>query len=235
MKIKFIAKSKEYFDIAPKPVLVSVPDWYNSEKSYNPKKGVFQGNPTSTIKKCLPVIDSMKAGYYLVLPCDVWVENDGEKIKFEYAWDNLQLVGGQAKMQYENYPIPSEYYQVAFKWTNYWIIKTPKNWSSLFIHPLHYDNLPYETLSAIVDTDKFPTTINFPFIFRKDFSGLIPKGTPIVQVIPFKRETVTCEYSYDKGVLKNLWDKAHTEFFNRYGKNFFSPKKYSEPKCPFSL
>jgi hypothetical protein len=182
----------------------------------------------------MPVFDMMTAGYHITLPCDVWVKNDGNNINFKPASDDLHLVSGQRKDQYENYPIANEYYDVVFKWTNNWIVNTPKGWSCLFVHPYHYEDLPFKTLSGMVDTDKYPASVNFPFLFRKDFQGLIPKGTPIVQIIPFKREKMIHEYSYDTGFFKRLWNKAHTEFFNRYGKNFREKKVYEEKRsCPF--
>jgi hypothetical protein len=46
--------------------------------------------------------------------------------------------------------------------------------------------------------------INFPFFLKKDFNGIIKAGTPIIQAIPFKRETWDMEvidsgkpYKYD--------------------------------------
>jgi hypothetical protein len=58
----------------------------------------------------------------------------------------------------------------------------------------------------VVDTDKHPIVINFPFVINKDFSGIIPAGTPIIQAIPFKRDTwdskvidEDASYSYEFG------------------------------------
>ena len=48
----------------------------------------------------------------------------------------------------------------------------------------------FEIISGIVDTDNYINTINFPFILHKrDEQFLIKKGEPMVQVIPFKRES----------------------------------------------
>jgi len=242
--IKFIATDKNFLDIAPRPVPSSkiVPTWYKNTLTYsNDKKSVDRYNdPNSTIKMCMPVTDSMNAGYTITLPCDVWVFNEGEnKIKFQWAWDELKLVGLQSKEYHELYPVPDNHYTQVFKWTNYWTVKTPKNWSCLFTHPLHHDDFPFKTMTALVDTDKFPIPINLPFFLKKDFSGLIPKGTPLVQIIPFKREKFVSEFSWDEGnVLSKIWTKAHTEFFGRYLKNFRSQKTFEEgevkkSKCPF--
>jgi len=238
MRVKFIAESKDYYDTYPRPTPAynSRPNWYEKMPSYiNGKKEVDEnGDPTSTMKKCMPLFDMMTAGYHITLPCDIWVKNDGVNVIFKPSSDDLNLVSGHPKEQYQHYPIDNSYYDFVFKWFNNWIVNTEKGWSCLFVHPYHYDDLPFHTFSGMVDTDKHPTPVNFPFIFKKDFTGLIPKGTPIVQIIPFKREKFVHEYNYDQGFFKKLWDKAHTEFFNRYGKNFRTKKVYQEKSCPFA-
>lgn len=241
--IKFIAENKEFLDIAPKPEPSShnLPVWFKNTPSYiNGKKDIdVYSDPNSTIKKCMPVVDAMTAGYHIVLPCDLWVYNEGpDKIKFQWSWENLELISNTRKEQHALYPVPDGFYSTAFKWMNYWITKTPKGWSCLFTHPLHYDDLPFKCFTAMVDTDKYPSPVNFPFFLRKNFSGMIPKGTPLMQVIPFKREHFKSEFSYDKGILKNIWDKAQTEFFDRYLKNFRTPKNFEQggiSKCPFAF
>jgi hypothetical protein len=46
----------------------------------------------------------------------------------------------------------------------------------------------FQVLSGVVDTDAFPTPVNFPFIATaEDGVHVLPKGTPLVQVIPFRR------------------------------------------------
>lgn len=242
--IQFIAETKEFLEIAPKPTVASknVPEWFKKMPSYvNNVKGIDQyGDPTSTVKKCMPVNDCINAGYNIVLPCDVWITNHGDdKLKIQWAWENIKIVTGQRPDQHEGYPIPEGYNTSVFKFINHWIVKTPKNWSCLLTHPLHHEELPFRTLSSVVDTDRYPSPIHFPFFLKKGFNGLIPQGTPIVQIIPFKREKFRSTYSWDKdGKLATIWKKAHNIFFDRYLKNFRSPKTYEEgdvkvSKCPF--
>ena len=48
----------------------------------------------------------------------------------------------------------------------------------------------FKILDGIVDTDTYYNQVNFPFIWTGgDGEYTLPKGTPIVQVIPFKRTT----------------------------------------------
>ncbi|RUV52573.1 hypothetical protein EOA85_28405, partial [Mesorhizobium sp. M5C.F.Ca.IN.020.29.1.1] len=75
------------------------------------------------------------------------------------------------------------------KFHNYWSIRTPPGWSCLFLPPLNRPTQPFECVAGIVDTDRYAADIHFPF-FATAPDGLyvIEKGTPLVQVIPVRRE-----------------------------------------------
>jgi hypothetical protein len=240
-KITFLADSKHMLNLLERPIpaIKKLPNWIQNTPSYiNNTKGVDHFNdPDSTVKKCMPVMDSMTAGYYILTHSDIWVENKGpENFMIRWAWDTIKVIEVHKKEQLQLYPTPEGYCKTPFKFLNPWIIKTKKQWSSFLTHPLHYDDLPFRCVPAIVDTDKHPIPINFIFFIKNGFSGLIPKGTPIMQVIPFKRENCKSEFSYDKGKLKLEWEKAYSVFFDRYKRFFRSPKKYEQGdirKCPF--
>jgi hypothetical protein len=57
-------------------------------------------------------------------------------------------------------------------------------------HPLNRTDLPFYTLSGIVDSDNYMGEGKVPFFIKKDFTGIIPAGTPIVQIIPIKTDEV---------------------------------------------
>ncbi|HEY9182466.1 MAG TPA: hypothetical protein VIQ99_04650, partial [Gammaproteobacteria bacterium] len=48
--------------------------------------------------------------------------------------------------------------------------------------------LPFLTMSGIVDNDKVHLPGTMPFFVRKGYSGVLPAGTPYAQILPFKRE-----------------------------------------------
>ena len=87
-----------------------------------------------------------------------------------------------------------------------WLIKTPPGYSCLFVPPLNHVNLPFRPLSGVVDTDKYSKLpINFPSIPQeipeKQQTKIIPAGTPIVMVIPFKRESWKMDVQSGKSIL----------------------------------
>ena len=80
------------------------------------------------------------------------------------------------------------------KFHNYWTIRTAPGWSCLFTAPLNRPHPVVQVLSGVVDTDAFPTPVNFPFIATAgDGVHVLPKGTPLVQVIPFRRADAAVE------------------------------------------
>jgi hypothetical protein len=68
---------------------------------------------------------------------------------------------------------------------------------------------------------------NIPFFIKEGFSGVIPKGTPIAQVIPFKRESWTskCLASDRKAysLFMTLRDTYLDGFYSRFMRQ---PKSY---------
>jgi hypothetical protein len=115
------------------------------------------------------------------------------------------------------------------KWLNPWGIKTPKGYSCLFVPPVHGGNQIFTVLEGIVDTDRYFGLINFPFVLNDvNFEGMIPAGTPIVQIIPIKRDEWRSSLGSEKD-LKDLVESdtfIRTKFFDRYKTMFWDRKSY---------
>jgi hypothetical protein len=229
LEIEFVALNKDLKEFLPPPDTAFLPDWLHYLPRYlNKEEEVLEkGYIPSTIKKSQPVLDIIEAGYYIPLPCDVWVDNYGENsISFQWSLESIHLVSQNKADTHKGLPIPPGYYAHSFKWLNPWIVRTPPGYSSLFIHPSYHTHLPFLCSSSIVDTDLYPTPVNFSFFLKHGFDGLIAQGTPMIQVIPFKRDSFKSVISHDEGKYKNLWNKAKTVFFDRYKRFFHSPKTF---------
>jgi hypothetical protein len=242
LKIKIYPVENEYFDYLEKPYPSSSrnPEWIKKTPMYYTEKKDIDGfnMPTSTIKNCMPVRDMIGCGFIIPLPCDVWVEKikseDGTDItNFRWALNNINLIQPHVKEQSDGIPVLDGFEKTPYKFNNFWIIETPKNWSCIFKHPSYYDDLPFRILDGLVDTDKYPLSVNFPFFIKNGFTGLIEKGTPIAQVIPFKRENFNAQfYKYNSNLLFK-WYKASSNFFNIYKRHFRTKKNFKISKCPF--
>jgi hypothetical protein len=85
------------------------------------------------------------------------------------------------------FPWPSDFEPIAFAWRFNATILIPGGYSLLITHPLNRFDLPFQTLSGVVDNFHLYDG-DLPFLLKKGFRGVIPMGTPIAQILPFKRE-----------------------------------------------
>ena len=179
----------------PRPIaaVVGLPDWFKtlSPKSFN----ATMGEETQTVKKCPPDIDAMTEGYLSPRAFDLKVQ-DGE-----FSWDYEPPVG--LATEYPNSPVgfhdPSQVVgtplfeddRFIVKFNNFWTIETPPGYSLLCTHPVNRTDLPFTTLTGLVDCDIFhDSPLNFPARWHDiNFNGVLPKGTPVAQCLPVKRES----------------------------------------------
>lgn len=217
---------KEYF---PSPAIKEIPDWYKNSKPYmnaNYKTvDPITNLANQTIKKCIPVFDSMTAGYIIKTHVDVYVNKINGIPQF--SWPNFNPIELHVIDQAKDYPNCPQHSLP--KWISPWSIKTKNGYSCIFLSPMHHENKYLEILPAIVDTDKHILPINFPFFIKDNFSdGLIPAGTPIVQVIPFKRDVFTMSIGTKKNrkKIKKYHQTFNSVFFDKYKKENWSRKEY---------
>jgi hypothetical protein len=231
-KIIFRAKdiTAEIIDAPPKKATAFIPEWYKNMSPFrNGQKKFYWPNDDatpSTIKKCVPFLDAMMAGYVVYTTEEILVVNDGHSLQMRYLSTERKLIDSHPAEQYQGMQIPPEYIsEIAFKWQNFWTAKTPKGYSLFFTHPVNRLDLPFLTLSGFVDSDSYERVVNFPFFLKKDFQGIIPIGTPIAQFFPVKREKwVSQVKKFDE--KKNIKTFQNT-FIDYYKKNFWVRKDYS--------
>jgi hypothetical protein len=238
LEITFIKTHTHVPDFcAPVPAADELPDWYKKQSSYmtaDSKRVPLideeqnKVNTSSTIKRCMPVFDSMSSGYLLRSSSDVYVKTSIDGTPF-YAWPDSHLTQIEFHSPKQADQHPKHNPDIAYpKWVNYWGIKTPEGYASLFVTPLHRD-LPFEILPGVVDTDTYNSPVNFPFTLKDSrWEGLIPSGTPIAQVIPFKRDEWTMNFGGDKEKLDQSIQgmQLRTKFFDGYKTMFRKQKSY---------
>jgi hypothetical protein len=245
MKNIIFTNTSGYKDILkPIPAYTMVPEWYKQTESYigGEKKPGGNGETKATIKRCMPIFDAMTAGYLILSPADVWVslkeatavdaktgepvEGEATKIMQYFEWSSFGLISFHPIEQAALHPAKNEH--VYPKWINYWSIKTPKGYSVQITQPMHRESI-FTIMPGIVDTDKYTAPINFPMVINDpNFEGLIPKGTPIAQVIPFKRESWQMEIGKDSDIIDqaNITVELQTKLFDRYKGMFRTNKEY---------
>ena len=215
---------------APKPSKFYIPDWFKEIPGINLKNMEINdlGNPNLNIKNCIPFLDGLMSGYIQETWTDIFIkENDGDIEYHTASKPNPTPIGHREK---NSYPKNDFYYEHEFIWRQPWIPKLPNAYSYLLTHPLGRIDLPFTTISAIVDADKLHYSNNprVPFYIKKGFSGIIPSGTPMYQMIPFKRDSWDSEsenFSRDK-VRKGIQD-LRKNFLGSYKNRYWSKKDYN--------
>jgi hypothetical protein len=234
LPVKFIDTSNTVAeDYYPVPAKDAIPEWFKKAPSYiNGVKQAYaddRGFTSATVKKCMPVFDAITAGYILYTPADLEITNvDGGKF---FKWPDKDLVSFHDATQVPDHPQTSKNENPLPKWNNPWVVQTPEGYSSLFITPVHRPSV-FQIFEGVVDTDSYLAAVQFPFML-KDLSwhGTIPAGTPMAQVIPFKRDSFQIEILRGQDIKDNALNRVHARlkstFFNGYKDRFWHRKEFN--------
>ena len=135
----------------------------------------------------MPFLDAMMNGWIIPLAATVRVEIADRGHTVNTGWDfDRVMVSNHHPYQVAGHPAQP---RPPCKFHNYWTVRTPPGWSCLFVPPLNRPNGVFEIASGVVDTDEYHALIHFPFFaIGSDGLHVLERGTPLVQVIPFRRE-----------------------------------------------
>ena len=200
----------------PKKAVACLPDWYKKAEKYSEYSDLDGSiKKSSTYKNCVPFFDAMSSGYVFQTLCDIKIEEkDGKPILLYNAREFPDWIESRSGMP--GFAHPDHYYEDHFAWLHPWSVETPKGFSALFTHPLNRIDLPFFTFSGIIDSDGVNMTGRMPFLIKKGFSGVIPAGTPFVQIIPIQRAEWESEIKkYGLEELMSRMTFHHTKYSNK--------------------
>lgn len=230
MNINFIPASKDVELLVqhPKPAKAFLPEWYKKSPIFDYKKPKFENNQIANteLKMCMPFFDATSGGYIQATWTDIHIDsNEDNSVNYRFA-EHPEIMSFRNKVSIE---INDSYYDIEFIWKRQWSVKLPKGYSLLITHPHNRLDLPFTTLSGMVDADKFYHTPigNIPFFIRKGFTGFIPKGTPMYQIIPVKRESWESKIEqFDEINSFKLNHQMRSKFYGAYREMFWTKKDY---------
>ncbi|MGA2289120.1 hypothetical protein [Bradyrhizobium sp.] len=195
----------------PVPARRALPDWLRAM----PAKAHSQihGREIRTVKQCPPFVDAMAYGVSILLPCDVAVERGA----FSWDWDIPEpSTSGHPRAplsfhvaaQLPDTPVARDGL-AAIKFNSFWTIELEPEWSLFATHPVNREDLPFRTVTGLVDADRFHDGgINFPALWtRPDFSGVLPRGMPVAQVFAVPRSAPQLEFE--------TFDEAHRTAYTK--------------------
>jgi len=201
----------------PEPASKGLPEWYKKIPRYSSEES---DKNFMTVKGCLPYLDAMSAGYVLKTWTDITVSKDDESKRTTLSWNN-QLPPAQQKTVASHTGLSRMpgFTEWEFGWNMPWSFEMPEGYSALLTTPLNRPDLPFVNASGITDMDKYPLSGVITFCVNESFEGVIPAGTPYIQIIPIKRtdfvleidqelrehETKRYDVSLEEGVYKKKW------------------------------
>lgn len=191
----------------PRLAAEALPEWVKALPGKAPS-ATLDGAEVRTVKQCPPFLDAMRSGILFPLACDVVVK-DGV---FEWDWDLPMHPVARMTRSPLGVHVPEQASGVpgvdplafAVKFSNFWTVGLPEGWSMLFTHPVNRMDLPFRTLSGVVDCDNWRDGfVHFPALWTDpEFSGVLPAGTPVAQGFPIRRDTLELDFqSMDEGGL----------------------------------
>jgi hypothetical protein len=164
--------------------LSNQPDWLKKQKNYENSRDKFLN--------CPGMADYLKAGYIIPAWGNIKIKaNRADTITIVDSHNpivtpmNYKLVDGLV-------PIESSVKPKVTKIVAPWAIFTKPGYSAYLLPAIYHSPFLKDlyVYSGIVDYDDF-TVCNFLFTALRECEIEIPVGTPLLQVIPFKREDIT--------------------------------------------
>ena len=232
LKITPHSLEKSLAGIPPTPAIKHIPDWYKDLPPFTNGDTKLRfpfdfGTHNTGLKRCIPFLDAMTAGYIFVLDDDIYVEqtSSGPTMRWKSPVDMITM---HSPEQYEGIPTPKGYHSLVGKWHNEYRLETSPGYSMMFMHPVNRFDLPFRTITGFVDTDSYSSPVQFPFFLEEGFEGMIESGTPVAQMIPVKRDSWESNLGkYDKDESYKIDRGFSRTFAGSYKKNFWNKKSYS--------
>lgn len=236
INFNFIPRDKEAELKAPppRPAKLYYPE-YMKKMPHSYKNDQGWEIPGSAVK-CMPFMDSFTSGYIQELACDVEIRFDGQTEDGEERVDNISYTWrGDLRplsTRFEVFNSPNffprfyGYYHTEFHWDTFWEPQTPPGYSTLYTHPSNRFDLPFQTMTGIIDTDRWAVNGPLPFLLKYGFEGVIPAGTPIYQIHFIKRNTWKSDIGTfdEQKVIPQIYSVRKTS--DGYKKKFWVKKKF---------
>lgn len=248
-KIEFWIEEHLYDVIEhPTPALKNIPEWYKKAPRYfsadqNVGYGLrdqgFGSEPKGTYKSCMPFLDALQMGYTITLWQDLVYEKKFGKIHFSWhmAFNEGRPPFVEHSMaQSQGVPIIDDGVIKNFvKFESPWKVVTPPGYSILMVPCLNHFEKRFFIASGVVESDDYLGGLGVPCVWldtdlEEGEVRVLPKGTPLAQIIPFRREDYKMEVvkmDKKKEYKKWLWqNKLAAYVTSSYKKLFWKKKTY---------
>lgn len=243
-KVKFILQAGYHFPISPpSPAIEDIPEWYRKGESFISKETLLattkeDPHKSAGMKGCMPFFDSITSGYLIKTWADIEItKNENNKVEFRYVQKDVfggyiqdftdwSVVVERTGDLGHTIPRPAGHANNHMAWACKWGMRLPKGWSMLVTHPMNRFDLPFTTMSGIMESDRFAPNGNMPFFIKDGWTGVIPKETPVAQLIPIKRSSWISTTEIMGNQDKFFANSAREVDYGFYRSKIWVPKKY---------
>ncbi|HET6520944.1 MAG TPA: hypothetical protein VFG47_14150 [Geminicoccaceae bacterium] len=189
----------------PVPARRGLPDWLRAmpPAAFSDELGM----EVRTVKRCPPFIDAMGSGFLMPLACDLRVE-PGPRFEWDFpapaslpGGTTRSPIGVHVAAQVAGSPL-FEADGSVLKFNNFWTVELDEpGWSLLVTHPFNREDLPFRTLTGLVEGSFAATAlVHFPARWLDaDFIGVLERGTPVAQCVPVPKEALELEFGTLEG------------------------------------
>jgi hypothetical protein len=202
-------------EVLPKPAIKFIPNWWKKSLLTSPEVS-FDIKNAGNVKNCPSFVDYFSRGF--ILP--MWVDSilsynkDTKEWKWQtadskFSWGMHSLPQFLDTISYSYVNKPTHF---VFKATSPWRIITPKGYSVYQLPLFYHQNDDFSVLPGIVDTDYFHQANPQVLFHSNNLEIFIKRGTPLVQYIPFKRDTLKFKVSDATDKEMDLFDIENLRF-----------------------
>ena len=148
--IKFYAAAEDIYQIEqpPMPAKLAIPEWFKKIPSEDPAMKWGDPRDAATVKKCMPFLDSLTAGYMVVTPQDIKIAKNETQGTMAYwgatpAGADVLFDLDQPLHRSKGMPVPHGYNEYVWRMIAYPRIETPAGYSIMVTHPFNRYDLPF--------------------------------------------------------------------------------------------
>jgi hypothetical protein len=200
------------------------PDYWKKMESKMPT-GV------DTVRKCPGISDWMSLGYIIPAWTDIEIDQTGPYGPAVMLSNGRESASAHPPEQCQGMLEQKTHHHGSVKLPYVWRIKTSPGWSVMLVPLWYWKDQPWEAMPGIIHSDNHHGEVNLNFILKsKEEKITVPAGTPLVQVIPFKREpvhAVTRATTKEDLSLHNIVIKSYQWAKNGVTKFYKIPLKYT--------
>jgi hypothetical protein len=184
-----------------------------------------------TVRKCPGISDWLGLGYIIPAWSDIDIDQTSEYGPTATMFNGREGVSGHSPGQCKGMLDQKSHHGGSLKLHYNWSITTSPGWSIMIVPLWYWKDQPWKIMPGIIHSDNHHGEVNLNLILKSKEPHIhIPAGTPLVQIIPFKREEVhaVTRATTDRDIKKHeILLKSYEWAKNGITKFYRIPLKYT--------